>query len=99
MLFAPGETGTTYEFFYDELRKDLANQVGVDENEQGMVIENNILRFSDNSNKFIEVIDLHGRKVESSQATTSYTIKNKGMLIISVTYPSGKNNFFKYLNL
>ena len=99
LLFAPGETGTAYEFFYDELRKDLANQVGVAEREKGMAIENNILRFSDNSNKFIEVIDLHGRKVASSQATTSYTIKNKGMLMISVTYPSGKNNVFKYLNL
>ena len=98
LLFAPGETGTIYEFFYDELRKDLANQVGVAESEQGMIIENNILRFSDNSNKFIEVFDLYGRKVESSQATNLYTIKNKGMLMISVSYPSGKNNVFKYLN-
>ena len=47
--------------------------------------------------RLIEVFDLYGRKVESSQATTLYTIKNKGMLMISVSYPSGKNNVFKYI--
>ena len=29
MLFAPDETGTAYEFYYDELRKDIANQVSL----------------------------------------------------------------------
>ena len=48
------------------------------------------MRFSDHQ-KNIELL-ISGKKIEDPQITSSYTIKNKGLANIHVTYPSGKNN-------
>ena len=45
MLFAPDETGTAYEFYYDELRKDIANQVSLVETKDEIKIEHNTIFF------------------------------------------------------
>ena len=99
LLFAPGETGTAYEFYYDELRKDITNQVSLLEVKDELRFENNTIYFSDHQVKNIELFDISGKKIEYSQATSSYTIKNKGLVLINISYSSGKSQVIKYLNL
>ena len=99
LLFAPGETGTAYEFYYDELRKDITNQVSLLEVKDELRFENNTIYFSDHQVKNIELFDISGKKIEYSQATSSYTIKNKGSVLINISYSSGKSQVIKYLNL
>lgn len=99
LLFAPGETGTAYEFYYDELRKDITNQVSLLEVKDELRFENNTIYFSDHQVKNIELFDISGKKIEYSQVTSSYTIKNKGLVLINISYSSGKSQVIKYLNL
>ena len=99
LLFAPDETGTAYEFYYDELRKDMANQVSLFDINEGVKFNNNTIYFSENQVKNIILYDINGRKIEVSQATSKYTIKNKGLVLINIMYSSGKNQVIKYLNL
>ena len=99
LLFAPDETGTAYEFYYDELRKDIANQVSLVETKDEIKIEHNTIYFSDHQLKNIELYDISGKKIDDTQIGSSYKIKNKGLVLIHVSYSSGKSELIKYLNL
>ena len=99
LLFAPDETGTAHEFYYDELRKDIANQVSLVETKDEIKIKHNTIYFSDHQLKNIELFDMSGKKIEDTQITSSYIIKNKGLVLIHVSYSSGKRELIKYLNL
>ena len=98
-MFAPDETGTAYEFYYDELRKDIANQVSLVETKDEIKIEHNTIYFSDHELKNIELFDISGKKIDDTQIGSSYKIKNKGLVLIHVSYSSGKTELIKYLNL
>ena len=63
MLFAPDETGTAYEFYYDELRKDIANQVSLVETKDEIKIEHNTIYFSDHQLKNINYTTLAAKKL------------------------------------
>ena len=99
LLFAPDETGTAYEFYYDELRKDIANQVSLIEAKDEIKIEHNTIYFSDHKLKNIELFDISGKKIDDTQIGSSYKIKNKGLVLIHVSYSTGKTELIKYLNL
>ena len=98
-MFAPDETGTAYEFYYDELRKDMTSQVSIVEAKGEIKVKNSTIYFSDNQVKNIELFDISGKKIEDSKITSSYIIKNKGLILINVTYADGEIQLIKYLNL
>lgn len=97
LLFAPDETGTAYEFFYDDVRKDAASQVGLDEQDLSVKIINNKIYFTDQEDKQVEVFDVMGRKMDAKLVTDNYSIDNKGLLFINIIYPSGKNQLIKHI--
>jgi len=99
LLFAPNETGTAYEFYYDELRKDIANQASLIETNDELKIKENTIYFSTGQIKSIVLHDINGKEIDNSKVTSEYTIKNKGLVLINILYPSGKNKLIKYINL
>ena len=97
LLFAPDETGTAYEFFYDDIRKGAASQVGLDEQDLSVKIINNKIYFTDQQDKQVEIFDVMGRKMDAKLVTNNYSIDNKGLLFINIIYLSGKNQLIKHI--
>jgi len=100
ILFGPEQANNASVFYFDDfsISESTANVYEL-QNEDSFIVKNNIIHFKNsNSNKQIRILDLLGKTiVTNSNINSTYSIENKGMLLINIIEDNNSTTF-KYLN-
>lgn len=97
LLFAPGETGAPYTFYYDDLQKKETTSVSEYQSLNLKISNNKLFLGEFEGLKNVKVYDFAGRLLsEQSTSENELTINNSGLLLIHVIDENGNSSSIKY---